>query len=93
PYTVIEALACRTPVVATDVIGTRDVVRHGITGLLAPAGDVPSLASHVLQLLEHRALGQRLAQAGREDVVSRFSVASMVTRTAAVYSSLMAEAG
>lgn len=91
PYTVIEALASRTPVVATDVIGTRDVVRHGVTGLLAPAGDVTALAGHVLQILEHPEQGQRLAQAGREDVVSRFSVASMVARTAAVYASLMAE--
>lgn len=92
PYTVIEALASRTPVVATDVIGTRDVVRHGLTGLLAPAGDVTTLTGHVLQLLEHPALAQRLAQAGREDVVSRFSVANMVARTADVYSSLLAEA-
>ncbi|MDQ3702833.1 MAG: glycosyltransferase family 4 protein [Chloroflexota bacterium] len=91
PYTVIEALASRTPVVATDVIGTRDVIRHGVTGLLAPAGDVTSLAGHVLRLLEDPALGRRLAQAGREDVVSRFSVANMVTRTAAVYSSMIAD--
>jgi glycosyltransferase involved in cell wall biosynthesis len=89
PYTAIEALAAETPVVATDVVGTRDVVRHGSTGLLAPAGDVSGLARHVAALLDDRALAGRLARAGRADVVARFSVPAMVAQTAAVYEALL----
>src|SRR5262249_41256318 len=38
--TVLEAAACGTPAVATDVPGLRDAVRNGETGLLVPSGDV-----------------------------------------------------
>jgi glycosyltransferase involved in cell wall biosynthesis len=85
PYTAIEALGAGTPVVATDVVGTRDVVRHGETGLLGPAGDVAALAGQVTRLLDDPPLATRLAAAGREDVRRRFSLQAMVAQTAAVY--------
>lgn len=89
PYSLIEALAAGVPVVATDVVGTRDVVRHGETGLLAAAGDAGGLAAHVLRLLGEPAEARRLAAAGRADVLARFSVAQMVARTAALYEALL----
>lgn len=85
PYSLIEALAVGVPVVATDVTGTRDVVRHGVTGLLSPAGDVEGLASHVLSMLRDPKRAAALATAGREDVVRRFSIDTMVEATARVY--------
>lgn len=85
PYSLIEALAVGVPVVATDVTGTRDVVRHGVTGLLSPAGDVEGLASHVLSMLRDPKRAAALATAGREDVVQRFSIDTMVEATASVY--------
>jgi glycosyltransferase involved in cell wall biosynthesis len=89
PYTPIEAMASGTPVVATDVVGTRDVVRHGETGLLAPPGDVDALAGRVARLLEDGHLAGRLAGAGKADVRKRFSMQTMVARTAALYESLL----
>jgi glycosyltransferase involved in cell wall biosynthesis len=89
PYTPIEALAAGTPVVATDVVGTRDVVRDGETGLLAPPGDVAALAAQVARLLDDGALARRLAVAGRADVLARFSLEAMVARTAATYEALL----
>jgi len=89
PYSAIEALAAGTPVVATDVTGTRDVVRHGETGLLAPPGDPEALARHVLALLDDPDLARRLAQAGQRDVLARFSVQRMVEQTAALYQTLL----
>ena len=85
PYSLIEALAVGVPVVATDVTGTRDVVRHGVTGLLSPAGDVEGLASHVLSMLRDPKRAAALATAGREDVVQRFSIDTMVEATSRVY--------
>ena len=75
--------------VATDVVGTRDVVRHGETGLLAPPGDVDALAGRVARLLDDGRLAGRLAGAGQADVRKRFSLQAMVTRTAALYESLL----
>jgi glycosyltransferase involved in cell wall biosynthesis len=88
PYTAIEALGAGTPVVATDVVGTRDVVRHGETGLLGPPGDVAALAGQVTTLLDDPPLAARLAAAGQEDVRRRFSLQAMVAQTAAVYEAL-----
>jgi glycosyltransferase involved in cell wall biosynthesis len=88
PYSLIEALAVGVPVVATDVTGTRDVVRHGETGLLAPAGDVEGLAEHVLSLLAEPTRGAAMASAGRKDVAQRFSIDAMINATATVYRSV-----
>ncbi|HEV2124328.1 MAG TPA: glycosyltransferase, partial [Chloroflexota bacterium] len=87
--TVIEALAAGTPVVATNVIGTRDVVQHNETGLLEPAGDVERLANAVLHYLDDPESARRMAQAGRKDVLARFSTEEMVSRTSALYDELL----
>lgn len=88
PYSIMEALACGVPVVATDVVGTRDVVHNGETGLLAPAGAASALAVHALRLLDDIPAARHLAEAGRRDVLTRFSITHMVERTAALYRSL-----
>jgi glycosyltransferase involved in cell wall biosynthesis len=52
PRAVVEALAASVPVVATAVDGTPEVVRDGVNGVLAPAGDIERLAAGVCTLLE-----------------------------------------
>jgi glycosyltransferase involved in cell wall biosynthesis len=92
PYVVIEALVSEVPVVATAVVGVRDIIRHRETGLLAAAGDTAGLAAHVLRLLVERDEARRLAETGRRDVLERFSVTRMVESTAKLYESLLAGA-
>ena len=58
-----EALACGTPVVATDVAGIPEVVRHGIDGLLVPPGDADAFAAAMELLLFDPS---RLMQMGRD---------------------------
>lgn len=62
--TVLEANACGTPVVATDVPGLRDSVRHGTSGLLA-APNPASLATCLLSVLSDDTLRARLARGAR----------------------------
>lgn len=62
--TVLEANACGTPVVATDVPGLRDSVRHGTSGLLAAANPA-SLATCLLSVLSDDELRARLARGAR----------------------------
>ncbi|MGI8422865.1 MAG: glycosyltransferase family 4 protein [Chloroflexota bacterium] len=88
PYSAIEALSMRTAIVATDVPGTRDVVRHNETGLLAPSGDVTALADAVTSLLSDPQLAGRLGDTGRADALARFSIERMVGETAALYQGL-----
>ncbi len=69
----IEAMAAGVPVVATDVAGIRDVVRHEQTGLLVPSSNAAALAAAIQRLAQDRALRQRLIAAGGQDVRRRFT--------------------
>ena len=53
--TVIEANACATPVIASDVVGLRDSVVHQETGILVPPRDPQALASAIKHLIRHPA--------------------------------------
>jgi glycosyltransferase involved in cell wall biosynthesis len=69
----IEAMAAGVPVVATDVPGIRDVVRHGVTGLLVPVASPPKLAEAIRRVFEEPLLRGRLIEAARDEVQKRFS--------------------
>lgn len=90
PKVLIEAAACGRPVVATDVPGCREIVRHGENGLLVPARDSQALAEALQQLILDPALRQRMGRRGREIVEAEFSVAKVASATLAVYRSLLA---
>jgi len=65
PNVVLEAFAHRIPVVATDVAGTRDLVKHDVNGLLVPPNDTRALREALARLTHERGLSDRLAAAGR----------------------------
>src|SRR5204862_1480161 len=69
PRAVLEAMASGLPVVATDVPGTREAVRHRETGLLVPPGDVQALADALAFLVAHPNARQWMGQRGRAFVV------------------------
>lgn len=66
PRSIMEAMAARKPVVATDVRGNRDLVKDGVNGFLVPLGDPKSLANALIRLLVDRDLAQRMGMAGRQ---------------------------
>lgn len=61
PHAVLEAIAARVPVIATDAGGTGEVVENDVTGLLVPAGDSAALEAAIERLWSDAALGARLA--------------------------------
>lgn len=78
PVSILEALACEVPVVATRVGSVEETVREGVTGYLVEPGDEESLARRWLEILERPALGRRLGKAGRALVVETASLEQMV---------------
>ncbi len=72
--TPLEAMACCTPVIASNVGGLPEVVIHGETGFLLPVGDVEAMAQKSLQLLEDEELYRKMAQSGRVRALSEFNV-------------------
>lgn len=64
PNAVLEAMALETPIVATDVGGTTELVTHGREGLIVPPGDIDALVSAMQNVLcEPSAAGVRVAAA------------------------------
>ena len=51
PFSVLEAMSCGTPVVASDLPSLRDWIKHGSNGLLVPVGDVEALRDALVRLL------------------------------------------
>lgn len=68
----VEALGCGCAVVCTDLPAMRDIVRHGVTGLVVPERDPPALAEATSKLLEDEALREKLASNGRAHVAARY---------------------
>jgi glycosyltransferase involved in cell wall biosynthesis len=79
-----EAMAAGLPVVASDVGGIPEVVRHGETGLLVPPGDVDALAAALDLLVGDPALRGRLA-AGARARARAYSWPVLAGRVAEVY--------
>jgi glycosyltransferase involved in cell wall biosynthesis len=74
PNTVLEALACGIPVVATAVGGIPEQVEDGRTGFLVPVGDAPALAERLTQLLSEHDLRVRLGIQAAAAARSRFDL-------------------
>ncbi|MCA9199729.1 MAG: glycosyltransferase family 4 protein, partial [Planctomycetales bacterium] len=73
PLAILEAMACRLPVVSTHVGGIPECVEDGRTGFLVPAGNQSALAESLLKLLKEPALRSQFGQAGRQKLEAEFS--------------------
>jgi starch synthase (maltosyl-transferring) len=81
PNVVLEAMAARRAVVATNVDGTPEAVLEGETALLVPPRDPGALADAMTRLLRDREMRRRFGEAGRRRVESEFRMEIMVERT------------
>jgi N-acetyl-alpha-D-glucosaminyl L-malate synthase BshA len=88
----LEAMACGTPVVATDSGGIGEVVEHGATGLLAPTEDLDGFAAHLAALLFDRPRAKQMGAAAREQAVARFRREAIVERYVDLYRRTLARA-
>lgn len=90
PSALLEACASGLPIVATDVPGCRDVVSHGVNGLLAPPRDAQALANAIEGLLSDPSLRDRMGQAGRQIAVEKFSLGRNIGQYLLVYQKTLA---
>ena len=89
----LEAMARRVPVVASEVGGIPEVVTDGVDGRLVPPGDAAALADAIVELLRDPELRNRLGEAGYRTVADRFSIDAQVRRIQDVYDEELARAG
>lgn len=89
PYVVLEALACGTPVVSTDVDGIPEAVTHGVSGLLVPPAQPEALGAALVSLLGDPSRARGMGEAGRAAVAERFGLARMIDELADVYRGIL----
>jgi glycosyltransferase involved in cell wall biosynthesis len=82
---ILEAMALRRPVVATNVGGIPEMIEHGRTGLLVPPHDERALADAIALLLVDHPLADMLARAGHDQAHERFCIELMVQAIQTLY--------
>jgi glycosyltransferase involved in cell wall biosynthesis len=84
----LDAMACSKPIVASRVGGIPEVVVDGKTGLLVPPKDAERLADAIVKMMKDRAFAVSMGNAGYARVTERFTVERMVEETLAIYERL-----
>jgi len=90
PNTVMEAMACGTPVVGFDVGGIRDMVRHSVTGSLVNPGDVEGLLESIVALLKSPTTRQEMSEQARQIAFAEYPLLLQAQRYGDLYKELAA---
>ena len=86
--TLLEAMACETPIVCSDILGFRDVVVHEREALMVPSGDRVALADSLVRVLDDTGLAMRLGASGRRHSLD-YSWARVTSQVLEVYTSVL----
>jgi len=85
PTSILEAMACGLPVIATDVGGVREVVEEGVTGRLVKPRDSANLAEAILDLLQKPGLRAQMGVQARQRAVERYDTSICAATHLAAY--------
>jgi glycosyltransferase involved in cell wall biosynthesis len=87
PTVLLEAMALRVPVVATDVSGSREIIRPGETGMLVPPENPERLAEAISTVLDHSEEARSMAEKAH-GVAAKYTVQNATLRYAETYGRL-----
>ena len=82
---IIEAMACGVPVIATDTLGAREIIQDGVNGFLVDVGDTTSISNKMKLLLSDRELYSEIRSEARELVEQRYSFVKNVEEMISLY--------
>ncbi len=88
PLSLLEAAACGRPLVATDVPGCRELVRHGVNGLLVPPDNAQALAEALELLVKDAERRQDYGRAARNIAVTEYSTEIVNRQALALYEAM-----
>jgi glycosyltransferase involved in cell wall biosynthesis len=78
PLTLLEAMAARVPVIGTNVLGIREVIKHRENGLLVPDNDPETLARAILELINDSDQRRRYVETACNHVAERYNIRNFV---------------
>jgi len=85
PYTILEAMDRGMPIIATNVGGISEAIKHSQNGLVVPSGDSKALAQALCKLLSKAALRLHFSKTAKIDLNRNFTLQKMVSRTERIY--------
>jgi glycosyltransferase involved in cell wall biosynthesis len=85
---IMEAMQAGLPVVASDVMGNRELLSHGINGLLFKPGDYKNLAACIVKLLENQSLRISMSHANCARIIRDYAIDVMIKRHSEYYKML-----
>lgn len=89
-YTVVEAMSCGCPVVATHCGGPTEIITHQKNGILVAPGDIAALADSVERLIIDEPFRKKIAAEGRRTVEQHFSIPVVVPKVIELYRQVIA---
>jgi len=89
PLSLLEAMSCSLPVVATEVGGIPEIIRSGVNGLLVPFGDLEALASRIYAVLTDELLARRLGEQARATILANHTADRVVPQYVEVYEEVL----
>ncbi|MEN8219630.1 MAG: glycosyltransferase family 4 protein [Pseudomonadota bacterium] len=89
PRGLLEAAACSLPIVTTNAPGCREVVEHGVNGLLVPCKNSQALAKAIQYFIDNPQERARMGAAGRTKVLKEFDQKIVLKNTFEVYKELL----
>lgn len=89
----LEAMASGVPVVASDVGGIPEVVEHGVSGFLAPVGDVEKMAQYVSEILSDCSVCKKFSNAASKRALDLFDYHHIIPQYEAIYEQVLSVNG
>lgn len=90
-YTLLEAMACATPVVACNSGGSPELIENGVSGFLIPVNDSEALVSRIAELLATPSLRKSMGDNARRRIEESFSVERVLPKMIAAYDYAIAQ--
>ncbi|HOJ70318.1 MAG TPA: glycosyltransferase family 4 protein [Syntrophorhabdaceae bacterium] len=87
--TLIEAMACGKPVIASNVGGIPEIIEDGISGILITPGDFKALKEAIIKIISNKDLQMHLGNCGRQKVLSEFTFEKTYNELKEFYFSLL----
>ncbi len=91
PRVLLEAMAARRPVIATDDAGNPEAVEDGLTGYIVPTANISALAEKIKELVADKKKRTAMGQAGRKRLEKLFTIQQHVSRVQTLYHRILSK--
>lgn len=87
----LEAMSCGVPVVASDIGGLPELIVDGVTGFLAPVGDIQTMAEKSMAILDSPDRARTFSEAARQLVLEKYRIGDVIEKYRAYYEEIINE--